>query len=169
MKVEAIVYTSNTGYTAQYAQMLGRKTGLPVYDLDKALNKLAKNTSILYLGWLMASFVRGYDKASKHFNVKCVCGVGCGENGSQLTEVRKNNSISADVSVFVLRGGLDMSRLKGIYKFMMGIVVKKLAKDLEKKSDRTSEEDVTLKLLLEGGNLVSEEYLAPVIEWINQD
>ena len=30
MEPNAIVYTSNTGYTAQYAKLLGEKTGLPV-------------------------------------------------------------------------------------------------------------------------------------------
>ena len=30
MKPNAIVYTSNTGYTRQYAKLLGDKTDLPV-------------------------------------------------------------------------------------------------------------------------------------------
>lgn len=34
--INAIVYTSNTGYTAQYARLLGEKTGMPVYSLDEA-------------------------------------------------------------------------------------------------------------------------------------
>ena len=33
MRPNAIVYTSNTGYTAQYAALLGKKTALPVYSL----------------------------------------------------------------------------------------------------------------------------------------
>ena len=28
--ISAIVYTSNSGYTAEYARLLGRATGLPV-------------------------------------------------------------------------------------------------------------------------------------------
>lgn len=31
--ISAIVYTSNSGYTAEYARLLGRATGLPVNDL----------------------------------------------------------------------------------------------------------------------------------------
>ena len=37
MRANAIVYTSNTGYTQQYAKLLGEKTGLPVYSLDEAM------------------------------------------------------------------------------------------------------------------------------------
>lgn len=36
MKPNAIVYTSNTGFTEQYARLLGEKTGLPVYPLSEA-------------------------------------------------------------------------------------------------------------------------------------
>ena len=169
MKPNAIVYTSNTGYTAEYASLLGRETGLPVYSLEKALKNVALGTEVIYLGWLMASFIRGYDKAAKRFKICAVCGVGTGENGSQHPEVRKNNKISGDVPLFTLRGGLDMNKLKGLYKFMMNIVVKKLADDLYQKEQRTAEEEVTLGLLVHGGNCVSAENLAPVIDWYKNE
>ena len=34
-----IVYTSKTGFTREYAQMLGRAAGLPVCALDEATGK----------------------------------------------------------------------------------------------------------------------------------
>ena len=37
MKPTAIVYTSNTGFTARYAKALGERTGLPVLELNTAL------------------------------------------------------------------------------------------------------------------------------------
>ena len=57
MTPNAIVYTSNTGYTEQYAMLLGKATGLPVYALAEAEAKLAPGNHILYLGWLMAGKV----------------------------------------------------------------------------------------------------------------
>ena len=42
MKIEAIVYTSMTGFTAQYANMLSNKTGLPAYTLAQAKEKLVQ-------------------------------------------------------------------------------------------------------------------------------
>ena len=75
MKPEAIVYTSNTGYTAEYARMLGESTGLPVYDLNAAAAQLKPGTEILYLGWLMAGAVKGYKAAAKRYRVCAVCGV----------------------------------------------------------------------------------------------
>ena len=75
MKPTAIVYTSNTGYTAQYARMLEERTGWKVYSLDEAWGALAENTPVLYLGWLMASQVKGLKKAQKRFKICAVCGV----------------------------------------------------------------------------------------------
>ena len=39
MNVNAIVYTSNTGYTARYAGLLGKRTGLPVYSLAEEIGR----------------------------------------------------------------------------------------------------------------------------------
>ena len=36
MSIEAIVYTSNTGNTAQYAKLLAARTGLPAYSAQEA-------------------------------------------------------------------------------------------------------------------------------------
>ena len=74
--MNAIVYTSNTGFTAQYAKLLGEKLGLPVYALDEAEGELATGTEILYLGWLMAGQVKGYKQAAKRYRIAVVCGVG---------------------------------------------------------------------------------------------
>ena len=49
--MEAIVYTSKCGHTAEYATILGRQTGLPVYSRKNAEKQLEAGTSILYLGW----------------------------------------------------------------------------------------------------------------------
>ena len=74
--MNAIVYTSNTGFTAQYAKLLGEKLCLPVYPLNTAEEELAAGTEILYLGWLMAGKVKGYKQAAKRYRIAVVCGVG---------------------------------------------------------------------------------------------
>ena len=88
MNVNAIVYTSNTGYTARYAGLLGKRTGLPVYSLVEAGAKLPAGNCVIYLGWLMAGKIQGYAKAAKRYRIAAVCGVGMGPGGSQLADVR---------------------------------------------------------------------------------
>lgn len=165
MAVKAIVYTSNTGFTAEYAHLLGKKTGLDVYTLDAAAKDLCAGTEIIYLGWVMGSLIRGLDRAAKRFSVQAVCGVLMGTSGSQIPQMRKLNKIKEDIPLFSLQGGFDMNRLKGIYRLMMKFMVKKLIADIEAKPTHSGEDEILLNLLRNGGSCVSEKYLAPVIRW----
>lgn len=74
--MKAIVFESKTGNTKSYAEILGQKTGLPVYHHKEASKHLNKQDEIIYMGWLFASSVKGYKKAAENYNVKAVCGVG---------------------------------------------------------------------------------------------
>lgn len=165
MKPTAIVYTSNTGYTAEYARLLGQGTGLPVYALSEAFGKLNSGAAIVYLGWLMAGKVQGYWKAAKRYSICAVCGVGMGATGSQMEDVRKTNALPASLPLFTLQGGFDMAKLRGIYKFMMTVIAKTTGKRLAAKADRTAEEDRMLELLIHGGSCVREEHLKDVLAW----
>ena len=61
-----------------------------------------------------------------------------------------------------------MKKLRVIYKFIMKIMKKVLTTTINKKSEITEEDRTILRLLDEGGNCVSEENLAPVIETLNK-
>ena len=163
--IKAIVYTSNTGTTAQYANLIGKRTGLPVYSLDKAKTTLEKASDIIYLGWLMAGTVKGMKKAQKLWTIRAVCAVGMGETGSQMSDVTKQNSLSPEIAVFTLRGGFDIDKLHGIYRFMMKTMQKTAGKALANKADRTPDEDIMLDMMQNGRNLVSEDNLSAFYNW----
>ena len=165
MKPSAIVYTSNTGFTAQYASLLGGETGLPVYSLEEAVKSLTQNSPILYLGWLTAGKVQGYDKAVTKFNLQALCAVGMAKCGSQMEDVRKSNKLPEGLPLFTLQGGFDLKKLRGVYKFMMLVMSKTVAKKLAAKPDRTPDEEDMLDLFQNGGNRVSLENLRPVLAW----
>ena len=61
--ISAIVYTSNSGYTAEYARLLGRATGLPVNDL-RQVHTPQPDEEVIFLGWLMADRVMGWRRAA---------------------------------------------------------------------------------------------------------
>ena len=165
MKPSAIVYTSNTGFTAQYASLLGGETGLPVYSLEDASKSLPQSSPIVYLGWLTAGKVQGYDKAVTKFNLQALCAVGMAKCGSQMEDVRKSNNLPEGLPLFTLQGGFDLKKLRGVYKFMMLVMSKTVAKKLAAKPDRTADEDDMLDLFQNGGNRVSLENLRPVLAW----
>jgi hypothetical protein len=69
--------------------------------------------------------------------------------------------------VFTLQGNFSVERLHGMYKMMMNIMVKTAGKALEKKTDRTSEEEDMLDMMLHGGERVKIQNLQGVISWYN--
>lgn len=163
--MDAVVYTSNTGFTAQYAEMFAARAALPVYSLREAREKLRPGASVVYMGWLLAGMVRGYKKAAKTFDVRAVCGVGMGKTGSQTEDVRKANALDAALPVFTLQGGLDRKKLKGIYKLMMNMAANAKAKPVAKRGAQTPEEEDMLDLIAHGGSRVSEDNLKELLAW----
>ncbi len=167
--MDAIVYTSNTGYTAAYAEILGEKTGLPVYSLKDAANGIRAGAQIIYLGWLMAGNIKGYRYAARRYRIRAVCGVGMARTGTQLDEVRKVNRIPAEVPLYTLQGGFDSTRLRGIYRLMMAAMAKGAGQKLAAKADKTAEEADMLDLMRHGGSRVRAENLAELLAWYEKE
>ena len=163
--MKAIIYTSNTGSTAEYAQLLGKELNLPVHSLQKAKNKVPAGSEIIYLGWIMAGGLKGSTKAAKLYKVGVVCGVGMGQTGTQLKELRDKNTIPQRIPLFTLQGNFDVKKLRGTYRFMMNVMVKTAGKGLANKPDRTPEEDDMLDMMVNGGKRVSLQNLKAVTEW----
>ena len=162
--MKAIVYTSNSGFTKHYAELLAQETGLPVYSLKKESKKVPAGSEIIYLGWLMAGIVKGYKKAAKMYTVKAVCAVGMAcPTEKYREEIQKK--FSDGLAVFYLQGGFDIKKLHGIYKFMMQSMSKAAGKKLEEKKDKTDEEIIMLDLMKNGGDMVRRENLDEVLTW----
>lgn len=161
MKLDAIVYTSGTGHTSQYARMLGEKTELPVYALEEALSRLPAGSSVLYLGWIHASHVKSYSRAAKRFSVCAVCGVGLCDTGTLISEVRNATSVPENIPLFTLQGGFDRSKLRGMDKLMISMLTKGLAAQ----NQRSPQDERMLQLLRKDASYVSEENLADILQW----
>ncbi|MGW8114434.1 hypothetical protein ACVS9P_04485 [Caproicibacterium sp. NSD3] len=163
--MDAIVYTSNSGFTKEYAEMMSQKTGLPVFSLTEAKGALKSGAEILYFGWLMAGSVKGYSEARQKYKIRAVCAVGMAKSGSQMDDVKKHNHLPETLPLFTLQGGFDLNRLHGIYKFMMNAMTKGVGKKLSAKQNKTPDEEDMLDLMLHGGDRVSLENLTPVLNW----
>ena len=159
--MKAIVYTSNTGFTARYAQMLGQKLELPVLELKAACKQLPKGTEVIYMGWLFASAVKCYSKANDRFKVCALIGVGLCQTGTLIEDVMKTNDVAEGVPVFTLQGGMDHSKLKGINKFMINMLIKMMSRA----KNPSLEDQAKLELIRTGGDLVKEENLEAVLRW----
>jgi len=159
--MKAIVYTSNTGHTAEYAKILCKKTGLPVYALNEAAKHISNGTEIIYLGWLFANSIKGYKKAAKKYKVSSICAVGLCETGTTLDDVRKANALSEEIPLFTMQGGMDKNKLRGINKLMINM----LTKGLSSQNERSESDERMLYLVTHDANYVSEENTSAFMEW----
>ena len=103
----------------------------------------------------------------KKYKICAVCAVGMGQTGTQRKEIREKNNIPGKIPVFTLQENFSVERLHGMYKMMMNIMVKTAGKTLEKKTDRTPEEEDMLDMMLHGGERVKIQNLQGVISWYN--
>ena len=165
--MNAIIYTTNAGSTARYAELLACATGLPAYSLAEAKSAVSTGAEVIYLGWIMAGSVKGYAAAARRYRVRAVCGVGMWQTGTQQDAVRKKTGVPASIPVFTLQGNFDVKKLHGIYRPMMEITAKTVSKSLAAKSERTPDEDDILELMLRGGERVKPEHLSAVLSWYN--
>ena len=162
--MKAIVYTSNTGHTAEYAKILGQKTGLPVYAAHEAAEKLSAGTEILYLGWLFANSIKGYKNAAKKYKIAAICAVGLCDTGTAIPQVRKANALSEETPLFTMQGGIDKNQLRGINKFM----IRMLTKGVSARTEKTESDERMLYLLTHDASYVSEENTGAFMAWYNQ-
>ncbi len=161
-----IVYSSETGFTAEYARLLAEKSGLKALSLEEAMGQLAQGEEILYMGWLMAGSIYGYKKAMKRWIIKGVCAVGMGPCGSRKEETAKANRLPADLPLFTLQGGYAPDRLKGIHKLMMAMVARVLIKKIKAEAPNEENQEI-LRLLQNGGSAVCAENLGAVRDWLS--
>lgn len=163
--MKAIIYTTNTGSTAQYAKMLAEQTGLPVFSMEEAKSKVEAGSEIIYLGWIMAAKVKGYKAAAKKYKIKAVCAVGMERTGTRTEQIREKTFVPVAIPLFTLQGNFDVKKLHGLYRLMMNLMVKMVTKKLGAKTDRTQQENEMLEIMLLGGEKVCAENLGEVISW----
>lgn len=160
-----IVYSSNTGYTAQYAKLLGKALEMPSYELSN-VPECHKDAEVIYLGWLFAGTIVGYKKCARRYTVKCAVGVGMSPPTPELSEgLRAAMKVPASVPVFYLQGGFDINKLKGPMKLIMKVKCKEIAGRLTAKPELTEAERATYEMTQSGGSVVCSENLAEIIAW----
>ncbi len=152
MTMKAIIYESNTGFTERYAKTLSEKTGVPAYTLKEAKKAVPKDSEVVFLGWVFANKIQGFDKAKKQWRVEALAAVGMNPLSDKNTEIVKDAN-KPECPMFYLPGGLNNDKLGGMHKMMLSMVRKSLEKE-----NKPEYADV-IKMFNEGGDFFSEEYL----------
>ena len=166
MKVSAIVYLTQTGSTAEYAQLLSQRTGLPAYSLQDALLKLDKAQPVLFMSWVMGGRLVDYKKAARRLNIVC-CSASCLNPMPGQADLIKNASdIPDDMPCFTLPGAYRPDRLHGVQKLVMALITKLLAQKMIRGEDEGQRQ--MREVLTKGGSFVEEENLNEICSRIEE-
>lgn len=116
----AIVYKSTTGSCKRYAELLSARLHIPAFPLGKEY--IPADTKIIFVGWLFAGKIMGYEKAEKKYDIGAVVQVGMSPASAKSEEIgRKKNAISPDVPLFTRQGGFNINKLPPHFRFIMKI------------------------------------------------
>ena len=179
MNAAAIVYTSQTGFTARYAALLAERTGLPCRPLKEAA-ALPRGTAVIYLGWLCAGGIKGLKGAVIHDPVTTTDElIPSGETSSYRSNPLRlaEFTLSRREPAYVGRakavaeieaerlGGDAPEKLTGFYRAMMAPMARLVSRaPAETEADRAMRD-----AFRDGGDWVSPERLAPVLAWLDGD
>lgn len=166
--IRAIVYSSGTGHTAQYAEMLGKECGIEVMECGEEKEKLSKTDEVIFLGWIRGGELPGLRKTASRCRVVCVGAVGMLTSDDATCASLRERHDMPDTPMFFLRGGLDVKKLHGVDRLIMKMITKTVAKAVEKGEDVTESDREFLRILREGGSFVERENLDGIIKWCNE-
>ncbi len=160
-----IVYRSHTGFTKQYAEMLGQSTKMEVYSFESA--PLDFGAEILYMGPVEAGHIVGLNRAYKKYRLAAVVGVGMSPMTKGAAERLQKSNYVRNTPLFYLQGGWAPKQVHWVQRSMVNLVTSGVRRELQAKgSHRTPEEQSYLEMLTDGGSCVSFENLDEIRSWL---
>ena len=162
--VQAIVYSSNTGFSKQFAYSLAVKTNIQIFDLKEAKKKLPKGANIIYFSWVNAGKINNIKKI-KDYNViyYAVCGLSS-YNEEMIKKLKEDNNVS---NIYYLEGGIRYRYLNLFQRFIMNMIRKSLKKK-SKKQELSSDEAILLQKLEYGYESINLDSLDILIKYIEE-
>ena len=161
MEVQAVLYTSATGFTERYARMLSEAAGLPACPAGGP-DLPAPGSPVVYLGWLCAGRVQGLGRARGRYDLRAVCAVGMAPASSEVVNKLAGQNHLEGLPFFYLRGGYAPEKLPGPYKLMMAPMTKAVTGHPPKDENEAAMQEA----FRHGGDWVDEGALAPVLAWL---
>lgn len=163
-----IVYRSNTGFTKEYAEMLGKAEKMKVFSLSEAKGTVRE--PVFYMGPLMAGHITGIDQAVKKLDVKGVCGVGMSPASPQVLETLSKANYIPNGPIFYLQGGWAPKKVSWLKRRMVNMVTKSTRETLRDKGGRrTPDEEAMYQMLVKGGSFVAFENLETIRNWLKKN
>lgn len=156
-----IIYCSNAGSAKRYAELLSEKTGIPCVDI-KNMSTVNADEEIIFISWIMAGAIQGINEVREVFgSIKAICGVGMMKSEKATEDTKAKNAVTEPY--FFLTGDFDINKLTGMYKMMMGMMLRMMKSKLKEEENGAE----MLSLLENGIKGFDEKELDAVIEFLD--
>lgn len=170
-----IIYSSQTGFTKQYATWLAEDLGAELLTIAQAKKKseeyFADADAIIYGGWTMGGRVvksewfKSHIPSWKDKKLAVFC-VGASPNEFSGVEASLANILTEEekkyAKAFYCQGGLAYDRMKFPYKQLM----KAFSSMMRKKKDATQDEKDMAEMISKSYDIADKKYIQPVVDYI---
>jgi menaquinone-dependent protoporphyrinogen IX oxidase len=145
-----IIYTSKTGYTKQYAQMLSQSLQCPLISRKELASvKLGDYDRIIYGGGIRATKICGLRSMLSRFRTLSdkeiiIFAVGATSKSPEYRDDLKHKNLTEqnlDYPFFYFQGGFDPDRLSYFMRYMLRKVKKSILKKQAKNPDSLDQGD----------------------------
>ena len=142
---KAVFYTSETGFTKQYAQWIAAALQCPCLSAKAvSAQSVASYDTVIYGGWIMGSGITGLDKMRPMVKGKLVVfGVGSSPKSEAVEKAIQQQNHLDGLPFFYMEGGFHFEQLG----FMKKTMLKMVKKSVEKKENKTEQDLFMVKVL----------------------
>ncbi len=170
----ALIYRSKHGYTKKIAETISKELNADLFSIKDAKNlDTSKYDSFVFGSSIYAGmfggkgdFLKLYQKISDKKTAIFTVGMTSQKEEEYYKKLDDMNfasfNLKDNAKVFHLMGGIDYEELGFMSKKIMGMIVGQL----EKKENKTEDDEKMLKMKTEKVDLFKEEDIIPLIEFI---
>ncbi|MFP4177217.1 MAG: flavodoxin domain-containing protein [Acholeplasmataceae bacterium] len=166
-----VLYKSKYGHTLRYATWLSEALDWELRELsDFKKKEVGSYESVVFGTGVYMNRMKGIGRVKRLFRDKPITIFACGGNDGVEEEIERirTRNLSRDEqdfhAFFYLPGGLDFTRVKG----PMGWMMRLSSRMIEKKKNRTQEEEDFLKGFNDPTDLVDRKHIEPILDHIRK-
>lgn len=165
-----VVYNSKTGFTEKYAKWIADELGCKAVTLNEYMKQPQDVGMVIYGGGVTAGKINGLDKVKKSIGSSRLVVFATAATPQKMKTViagiRKNNFTPEEmeqIPFYYMEGGINYEKMNFASRKMLQMMYKML----DKKKERTKEEDEMRKALQASCDNSEKAYIIPLVEYVN--
>lgn len=163
-----VLYKSKYGNTFQYATWIAEELGWEIRDFSKFKKTEIDNyQNIIFGSGVYMGKINKNKKVLKWFKGKPIIIFACAGNNNikkDIDDIKRNNFTEEQLAFhkfFYLPGGIDFSKVTGIFKEMLNVY----KKVMQKKKNKTKDEEAILEGFLNPTNYVDKKEIEEIVSY----